>query len=148
MEAVNTYRVFDWLWTSGQLSAADVSALPGIGIEAVINLAVPSSSYALPGEAELVTGLGLTYIHLPVAWENPLPQQFFQFVGLLQALQGRKVWLHCALNMRVSAFVYLYRRLVLGEKETDASFPMREIWAPNETWQEFMQQVSRQFPPP
>ena len=141
MDAVNIHQVFDWLWTSGQLSQWDVLALPDLGIEVVINLALPSSPNALPAEGDLVTGLGLAYVQIPVEWEHPLPEQFFQFVGVLKAFAGRKIWLHCAMNMRVSAFVYLYRKLVLGEREEDAAFPMREIWVPNETWQEYIDRV-------
>lgn len=141
MDAVNTRQVFDWLWTSGQLSQGDVLALPDLGIEVVINLALPSSPSALPAEADLVTGLGLAYVQIPVEWEHPLAEQFSQFVGVLKAFAGRKIWVHCALNMRVSAFVYLYRKLVLGEGEENAIFPMRDIWVPNETWQEFMDTV-------
>jgi len=141
MDAVNTHQVFDWLWTSGQLSQGDVLALPDLGIEVVINLALPSSPSALPAEADLVTGLGLAYVQIPVEWEHPLAEQFFQFVGVLQAFSGRKIWVHCAMNMRVSAFVYLYRKLVLGEGEENATFPMRDIWVPNETWQEFIDLV-------
>jgi hypothetical protein len=85
MDAVNTHQVFDWLWTSGQLSQGDVLKLPDLGIEVVINLALPSSPNALPAEADLVTGLGLAYIQIPVEWEHPLPEQFDQFVGVLKA---------------------------------------------------------------
>jgi protein tyrosine phosphatase (PTP) superfamily phosphohydrolase (DUF442 family) len=141
VDAVNTHQVFDWLWTSGQLSEPDVRHLPVLGIQVVINLALPSSPNALPAEAELVTGLGLVYVQIPVEWEHPLPEQFSQFVGVLKAFAGHKIWVHCAMNMRVSAFVYLYRKLVLGEGEEDATFPMREIWVPNETWQEYIDRV-------
>lgn len=140
-DAENTHRVFDWLWTSGQLSAADIARLPGIGIEAVVNLALPTSPNALPGEAELVTRAGLAYLHLPVEWEAPRAEQFDQFVGLLQAFDGRSLWVHCAKNMRVSAFVYLYRRLVRGEDDAQAAFPLRAVWQPNPAWQAFIAQV-------
>jgi len=40
--------------------------------------------------------------------------------------------------MRVSAFIYLYRRLYLAESEEVAVHPMQEIWVPNETWQAFI----------
>lgn len=43
--------------------------------------------------------------------------------------------------MRVSAFLYLYRRLVLSEDEAAASFPMREVWTPDPVWQAFIDQV-------
>jgi protein tyrosine phosphatase (PTP) superfamily phosphohydrolase (DUF442 family) len=141
MDAVNTHPVFDWLWTSGQLSERDVLSLPNLGIQVVINLALPTSPNALLNEAELVTGLGLAYVQIPVEWETPRPEQFQQFIGVLKAFEGRKIWLHCAMNMRVSAFVYLYRKLVLGEPEEAARFPLDAVWQLNETWQHFIQDV-------
>ena len=138
MDAENTYQVFDWLWTSGQLSEKDIAHLPALGIEAVINLALPTSSNALPGEAEFVTRQGMVYIHIPVEWEQPELRQLAQFFGMLNICKERKVWVHCAKNMRVSVFIYLYRRLYLAESEDVAVYPMQKIWAPNETWQAFI----------
>lgn len=146
MDAENTHRVFDWLWTSGQLSAQDIAALPALGIGAVINLALPTSSNALPGEAELVTRQGMAYIQIPVEWERPELHQLEQFFATLGAFQHRKVWVHCARNMRVSAFIYLYRRLCLNDSEEDAMHPMREVWVPNEAWQEFIRNASCAHP--
>lgn len=138
MDAVHTHQVFDWLWTSGQLSEKDIGRLPALGIEAVINLATPTSSNALPGETERVAGLGISYFQIPVEWENPQLDELEQFFGLLAALEGRRLWVHCAMNMRVSAFVYLYRRICRGESEAAASYPMREVWEPDGIWQAFI----------
>ncbi len=143
MDAENTYRVFDWLWTSGQLSPEDIGRLPTLGIRAVINLAPPTSSNALAGEAELITRQGLAYVQIPVDWERPEPAQFVQFVHVMKAFEGLPVWVHCAKNMRVSAFVYLYRRTLLGDAEDAASFPMRKIWQPNAVWQTFIRDVTK-----
>ncbi|MGX2040633.1 protein tyrosine phosphatase family protein [Methylocaldum sp. MU1018] len=145
MDAENTHRVFEWLWCSGQLSERDILRLPGLGIEAVVNLALPTSSGALPGEAELVARQGLAYVQIPVVWERPEPVQFAQFVGVLNAFAGRRIWVHCAKNMRASAFVYLYRKFVLSESEDQASFPMREVWRPDEVWQAFIGRVSEAY---
>jgi [ribosomal protein S5]-alanine N-acetyltransferase len=141
MDAVNARRVFDDLWTSGQLSSADIQRLPGLGVAAVVNLALPTSANALPGEAEEVTRLGLPYVHLPVPWEQPELAHLQQFFGVLDAFAGRRVWVHCALNYRVSAFVYLYRRLRRGESAEEASYPLRTIWQPNPVWQAFIEQA-------
>lgn len=138
MDAENTHQVFDWLWTSGQLSENDIAGLPALGIGAVINLALPTSSNALSAEAELVTRQGIAYIHIPVEWERPGLHQLEQFFGTLKVFEGCNIWVHCAKNMRVSAFVYLYRRLCLGDLDEDALHPMREVWVPNETWQAFI----------
>ena len=107
----------------------------------MINLTLPTSSNALPGEAELVTRLGIAYIHIPVEWERPGLHQLEQFFGTLKAFEGRNIWVHCAKNMRVSAFVYLYRKLCLADSEDDALHPMRAVWVPNETWQAFIQKA-------
>lgn len=143
MDAENTHQVFDWLWSSGQLSARDIDQLPAMGIDAVVNLALPTSSNALAGEAELITRHGIQYFQIPVIWESPQIHQLTTFFDLMGILRGRNVWVHCAKNMRVSSFVYLYRRLRLGESEDTASFPMREVWSPNETWQAFIDQALR-----
>ncbi|MEQ1537256.1 MAG: protein tyrosine phosphatase family protein [Burkholderiaceae bacterium] len=138
MDAENTHQVFDWLWTSGQLSEKDIACLPSLGIEAVINLALPTATNALPGEAEFITRQGIAYIHIPVVWERPELHQLEQFFGMLKAFEGRNVWVHCAKNMRVSAFIYLYRKLCLAECDEIAVHPMQEVWVPNETWKTFI----------
>lgn len=138
MDAENTHQVFDWLWTSGQLSARDIAALPALGVKSVINLALPTASNALAGEAELVTGAGMNYFQIPVPWEAPQPRHLELFFALLDSMKGERIWVHCAKNMRVSAFVYLYRRLRLGESEAAASFPLNEVWEPNEVWAAFI----------
>ncbi len=133
MDAENTHQVFDWLWTSGQLSEHDIAGLPALGIETVINLALPTSSNALPGEAELITVTGINYIHIPVVWEAPQLEDLSTFFAILDALNGKKVWVHCAKNMRVSSFIYLYRKLRMDQPEEQAIFPMNAVWIPNET---------------
>lgn len=142
MDARNIYRVFDWLWTSGQLSEQDIAELPSLGIEVVINLAAPSSASALVGEAEFVTRRGITYVQIPVEWEAPRVDQFDQFVSVMQAFADRKIWLHCGMNMRVGVFLYLFRKFVRGEAEEQAMFPLRAVWQPNEIWTAFMAQVN------
>jgi len=57
------------------------------------------------------------------------------------ALEGKKIWVHCARNMRVSVFIYLYRRLHLSEPEEVAVHPVKEVWVPNVTWQAFIEQA-------
>ena len=144
MDAENVHAVDDSLWTSGQLSVADIARLPALGVEAVVNLALPTSSNALPGEADAVTALGLPYVQIPVPWEKPEQRHLQQFFGVMDAFDGRRVWLHCAKNMRVSAFVYLYRRLRRGEPEEAARHPMSAIWEPNETWRAFIDEALRE----
>lgn len=146
MEAENTFQVFDWLWTSGQLSEKDIASLTALEIEAVINLALPTSSNALPEEAELVTRQGIVYIQIPVEWDRPERHQLEQFFGMLRTFENRNVWVHCAMNKRVSAFIYLYRKLCLNHSEEVSMHPMREVWEPNEVWQAFIRHALAEHP--
>jgi protein tyrosine phosphatase (PTP) superfamily phosphohydrolase (DUF442 family) len=141
VDAENTYQVLDWLWTSGQLSERDIRMLPSFGIDVVIHLVAPTGNNILPNEADLLARQGITYVQVPVASDKPKLEQFIHFMNVLDDLKGRNLWVHCTRNARASAFVYLYRRLVLGHSEKDASFPMREVWTPNETWQVFISEV-------
>lgn len=143
MDAVNTIKVFDWLYTSGQISENDIVQFNKDGFTTIINLAMPNSTNAIKGEAEIVANLHMNYINIPVEWEMPEVEQFVLCAGLLSELhaQGHKVWLHCAMNMRVSAFVYLYRKLVLKQSEEEAVHPMIDVWTPNPVWQEFIDEV-------
>ena len=77
----------------------------------VINLALPTSDNALASQGSIVAGFGMAYVHIPVNFKAPVAQDFQTFRGVMKAFEGRRVFIHCAINMRVSAFVYLYRVL-------------------------------------
>jgi len=141
MQAENTYQIFDWLWSSGQLSEQDIQQLPTLGIQHIINLAPPTSSNALQGEAEFISSLGINYFQIPVTWDNPELEKLKTFIRLLSILQGQKTWVHCAKNMRASAFIYLFRKLYLSETEAVAAIPMQDIWQPNEIWTTFIERA-------
>ena len=145
MDAPNTFQVFDWLWTSGQLSREDIQRLPDEGIQTVINLAAPDSVGALAGEADWITQLGMNYFQIPIQWNSPRVEQFDVFAALLQSCQGQKVWIHCIKNMRVSAYMYLYRSLILKEAEEKALHPMQEIWTPQETWKTHLENIQSRY---
>jgi protein tyrosine phosphatase (PTP) superfamily phosphohydrolase (DUF442 family) len=144
MQAENTYKVFNWLWTSGHLCAEDIARLPDYRIKHVINLAPPNASLVLPQEAELVSGLGINYFQLPITWSNPELDKVTTFIKLLSGLEGENTWVHCVKNMRVSAFIYLYRRLHLQESDETASFPMKHIWQADDVWANFIAQAVSQ----
>ena len=77
-----------------------------------------------------VTQQGMTYIHIPVSWQQPSPRDLRLFFDVMNANEDRSVFVHCFANMRVSAFVYLYRTLELGEAEDAARADLAEIWDP------------------
>lgn len=129
------------LATAGQPTEAEFAALAQAGYEVVINLALPTSDHALPNEQSTVESLGMTYVAIPVVWENPTLQDLERFFQAMEAHLGQKILVHCALNMRVSVFVYLYRVLALGVDPAVAQSDVFKIWQPNERWQRFIDEA-------
>ena len=60
------------------------------------------------------------------------------FFEAMEHHKGRRIWVHCAANMRVSAFLGLYWRIRQGWPEHRAFALLREIWEPNVVWTEFI----------
>lgn len=135
----NFLRIDDGLATSGMPQPDDFAALRQAGFEVVINLALPTSDNALPNEGELVSAQGMTYVHIPVQFDAPQPSDFERFTRVLDACAGQRVFVHCAANKRVSAFVFLHR-LNQGTDRATAEGDLRKIWEPDGVWREFVNQ--------
>jgi protein tyrosine phosphatase (PTP) superfamily phosphohydrolase (DUF442 family) len=110
------------------------------GFEVVINLALPTSDNALANEGSIVAGLGMSYVHIPVDFKAPDPQDSGSFCRVMEAFDARPVFVHCAANMRVSAFVFLYRVLYQRIALHDAERDLHAIWQPDDVWSRFIQQ--------
>jgi protein tyrosine phosphatase (PTP) superfamily phosphohydrolase (DUF442 family) len=62
----------------------------------------------------------MTYIHIPVDFQNPTDDDFDRFCAVMEQLKEVPAHVHCITNYRVSAFFYRYRRDVLGVGEATA----------------------------
>jgi hypothetical protein len=71
---------------------------------------------------------------MPVNFQTPRPTDVARFIGLMCSLDSEsgdsKIFVHCVLNLRVSAFMYHYLKLAKGYTDEDARSPMFEKWAP------------------
>lgn len=134
----NFLQISDHLATGGQPTAEQLRAVRDAGYEVVINLAMPDSPQALPGEAELVAGLGLVYESIPVAWDDPRLADLEAFWAATARYQGKKIFVHCIKNYRVACFVFLYRVIRLDVPARTASRAMQRVWIPNPTWRRFI----------
>lgn len=133
----NYLPISESLATAGQPTREQFANIHQAGFEVVINLALPTSTNALPDERAIVESYGMVYYPLPVVWENPTAENFWEFQAVLANHAHQKVFVHCAMNMRVSAFVYLHRRWH-GTAPSIATQTMHKIWHPNEIWQHFI----------
>ena len=129
-EIYNFEQMTDWLGTSGQPTREQFAAIADAGYDAVINLALPESDRAIADEGSIIAGLGMHYVHLPVQMENPTLDNLRTFIGVMQALDGKKVWVHCVVNARVSAFVFHYLRKEKNLPEQDARSSILDQWEP------------------
>ncbi len=142
LETIYNYVLMrPWLATSGQPKPEQFADIAGAGYSAVINLALPSSDHAVANEGSLVTEHGMSYHHIPVPFDAPDASHLRTFYGVMRALDGDKVWVHCVVNARVSAFVYHYLKHEKQSEETDARSPILERWEPqmDEVWKRFIE---------
>ena len=143
MNTLNHIRNFlaidDRLATSGMPEPGDFAAMRQAGFEVVINLALPTSDNALANEGELVSAEGMTYVQIPVNFEAPQASDFERFTRMLDACGERRVFVHCAANMRVSAFIFLHR-IRHGTDQATAEKDLLKIWNPEGVWRDFLNQ--------
>ena len=139
----NYYKVPDLFETSGQPNNKQLISIANGGYEAVINLA-PNTTIEgrIINEEAILKSNNITYIHIPVDFNNPLDEDFNKFVAALEQNKHKKIWVHCAANMRVSAFVFKYRRDVLGLSQKNIEEDLEAIWVPNKTWSSFLEKNS------
>ncbi|GGD39968.1 hypothetical protein GCM10012288_12520 [Malaciobacter pacificus] len=135
---LNYIKINELISTSGQPKIEQFEEIANEGFEVVINLALNDSSNAIENEDKIVTSLGMSYLHIPVSFEEPKLSDLKLFLNTLQALGANKVWVHCAKNYRVSAFMYVYHKYVLNTPFDEVDLSMFKKWSPNELWQALM----------
>src|SRR5262245_18584135 len=91
------------LGTAGQPTESQFADVAAAGYELVVNLGLPTSERALPNEKAIVEGHGLTYPPLPIDFQTPKVESAMRFFRVLDENRTRRLFVHCAANMRVSA---------------------------------------------
>lgn len=146
-EIYNFLQLSDSIATAGQPNVEQFAAIKQAGYDVVVNLALPTSTNAIPNEREVVESQGMEYIHIPVVWENPTIEDANRFFQVIQANIDRKIFVHCAMNMRVSAFMYLYRCIHEQIDDEVAKQDLHKIWVPSQLWQTFIENVQSSYSP-
>lgn len=139
LESIFNYLpISERIGSAGQPGAGQFRAIRAAGFSRIINLAPHHAENAIPNEQQIVEGLGLDYVHIPVDFERPREEDFQRFCAAMDDASHRKVFVHCAANMRVSAFLYRYRTQVLGESAEVAGSDLEKIWKPFGAWETFL----------
>jgi protein tyrosine phosphatase (PTP) superfamily phosphohydrolase (DUF442 family) len=131
--------------TAGQPTAEQFADIQVAGYQRVVNLALINSTDAIPEESEIVAKLGMDYVHIPVDWEEPTLADLSRFFAVMDDLAVTKVFVHCAKNMRVSVFMYLYRVIRQQTSTEKAGEDLHRIWIPIPPWQAFIDRAIAQF---
>ena len=110
------------------------ASIAGPGFETVINIAMPDHDDSFDNEGSVVTGLGMTYIHLPGPFDRPEVGHIEQFCRIIlhaqQAQQERTVLVHCIMN-------YLTR--IMGYDPERARSPIFDRCQIEPQWQALME---------
>lgn len=129
MDIVNYYLVSKNIASSGQSASDQFESIANAGYDVVFNLAMPDHEKSIANEGSIVTSLGMSYIHVPVPFDAPNEDHYTYFAASMDSLKHKKVWLHCIVNARVSAF--LFRNLQeQGYSALEAKTPNLEHWLP------------------
>jgi len=129
------------LASSGMPSESEFELVQQSGYQHVINL-IPGD---FSNENKEITAMGMSFDQIAVDWSEPTLEDFQHFVRLMKTYKQDKVLVHCRLNYRASAFAYLYQTTQLGVNESTALSQMKVIWAPNDTWLEFINEVQAHY---
>jgi protein tyrosine phosphatase (PTP) superfamily phosphohydrolase (DUF442 family) len=140
MGIIDPDHIYNWrridarITSSGQPSEGELGQIRALGVSHIVNLGLHSHEKALRDEAGTVADLGMTYIHLPVDFEQPTEADYARFAETMAELADKTIHVHCIANMRVSAFFYRWRRDTLGLDEAEARAAMETVWRPGGVW--------------
>ena len=139
VDEILNYREYSATFASaGQPDAGQLAAAKEAGFERIVYIAFSTDRNALANEDKVVRDLGMDYLHIPVVWDAPTVVDFEIFAAAMQTDPEAKTLLHCQVNMRATAFAFLYRVIYEGVPLAAAKADMNSVWAPDATWRELI----------
>ena len=138
MDIYNFFQYSDAIACAGLPKEDDFKRIKEAGYEVVISLSMPTDSITIENEDKILANLEIPYFHIPVDANAPKERDFKQFMQLLEAFNGYKVFIHCTKNCRLSTFIYLYHSIKKNElKET----LLTQFCNPKKEWILFRKQI-------
>ncbi len=119
------------LASAGQPARGQFAEIAAAGVEVIINLSPVNVPGAIRDEKQVVESVKMKYFHIPVDWDKPAIEDAAKFLAIMDESRGRKVLVHCWVNARSSAFVYLARTLRGGEPIVVERETLTKIWDSN-----------------
>ena len=141
--APNVVVISPTLVTAGQPTRESLQHLKAEGYDAVISLAPGNTADAVTDEAEILKAQGIEFVHVPIPWQAPEAKHLEATAAALSRLQGRKVLVHCQMNMRASAVTFLYRAVYAKEDPATAWADVKKVWTPKDQWAKYVDEQLR-----
>lgn len=137
----NYHRISDAIATGGQPTAEQFNMINQAGFDVIINLSMPDSPYAIKDEDKVVLQTGMDYVHIPVDFKAPALSDLKRFFARMDTHEDKHIFIHCALNKRVSVFLFLYRTVRCDYQVAEAINDLHKVWQPDMIWQSFIDSV-------
>ncbi len=137
-QITNFIQLTERIGTAGQPTIKQFRRIQEASYQHIINLALPDHPSAIAEEGAIVTGLGMNYVHIPVPFDSPLPSHVGLFCRLMNSLKADKVFVHCIMNYRVSAFMFHYLTKVEGKEALLSRSAILQKWDMPPAWQQLM----------
>lgn len=134
----NFIQLTENIGTAGQPMAEQFAVIAKNGFQHVINLAMPDHPDAIENEGALVAEQGMSYLHIPVPFDQPTAHHVRLFCNFLSGVKHDNVFVHCIMNYRVSAFMFHYLHKCEGWAAADARSPMFETWEVDSVWSDLI----------
>jgi len=137
-DIINFYRIDENIATSGQPKAKQFKEICAEAFEVVFNLALNDSPNAIEDEGKIINELNMEYVHVPVDFNSPTLEDLELFFKHMEIYKNKKIFIHCVMNWRVSAFMFLYHTISIQIPIADARRHMDAVWQPDPVWQNFI----------
>ena len=139
-DILNFHEMTGDIAIGGQPTVSQLAQVADAGYSVVVNLAMHDSDNAIPEEGSVTASLGMSYIHIPVPSDAPTSRHVQKFFNVMDAFDGEKVFVHCVVSGRVSAFMNRYMVLRKGASAEQATSPLLQRWLPSmeEPWTSIM----------
>jgi len=140
-QITNFYRIDENIASSGQPKAEQFKEIFAEGFEVIFNLALSDSPNAIEDENEIINELNMEYVHIPVNFSSPSLEDLELFFKHMEKHENKKIFVHCVMNWRVSAFMFLYHTIKCRIPVVDAYRHIDAVWQPDPVWQDFIEKT-------
>jgi protein tyrosine phosphatase (PTP) superfamily phosphohydrolase (DUF442 family) len=134
MDIQNYYQYNELLASGAQPSRDQIEALKKNQFEVVVNISPITAKNALLNEAALVEQQQMDYVHFPVDCSHLRPIHYNTFKGIMNGLEGKKVFVHCGGNIKSSNLIHMYHVMEKGMDESESLDTLKKIQNPEDKW--------------